>query len=193
MSKVYDLVFQIAAQLDGQFGSAMSTVAKDVSALSVETKKYNSQLEKLTYLQSAKKELEELRKRYYTQKKAVAETDAMLKRHKASASTFNAVMKEEEAELERVSVAMNRQKASVEALTSKLSLSSYATAEITKQQEVLQKAVAKTEKELRSQQKVLKINGKIAEAKHTQRLPDRDDYFNYEYTIGSCNYGEHNC
>lgn len=169
MSKVYDLVFQIAAQLNGQFGSTMSSVAKQVTELSAKTAAFQKQLGQSTALQEAKNKLEELRKAYLRQNAALNESDAELRRLNAPLSVINQNYAKHKNEVDKTAAAMNKQKKEVLALTESLKLNSYATGDIVKQQEALQKAVTKTEASLKAQQKLLEVNGKFSTAKKDLR------------------------
>lgn len=169
MSKVYDLVFQIAAQLNGQFGSSMSLVAKQVTELSAKTATFQKQLEQSTALQEAKNKLEEIRKAYLRQNAVLKESDSELRRLNAPLSVISQNYARHKSEIDKTTAAMNKQKKEVLALTESLKLNSYATGDIVKQQEALQKAVTKTEASLKAQQKLLEVNGKFSTAKKVLR------------------------
>lgn len=169
MSKTYDLVFQIAAQLDGQFGSSMSAVSKRITELSTETAKYQKMLDQSNALQKAKEKLDELRKACYGQKIALKESDAELRRLNAPLSIINQNYARHKSEVDKTTSAVEKQTKKVLALTDALKLNSHATSEIVKQQGELQRAAAKAEASLKGQQKVLEVNGKIAQTRNSLR------------------------
>lgn len=168
MAKTYDLVFQVAAQIQGQFGQTLSNAAGQVAKLSKEVLDFSDQIRRVGALQKAKGQLEELRKEYYKQKIAVAETGASLRQLQAPQSIVNNALKTEEAQLKRTSAEMERKKAEVEKLTTQLGLNSYATRDIVKKQKELQAAVSKTNKALKTQQATARLKAQWKEVEEAQ-------------------------
>lgn len=161
MANTYDLVFRLAAQIQGQFGQTLTNASAQVAQLENKVQAFNAQLGKMKSLQEAKAQLEQLSKTYHKQKLAMGEMSASLRQLNAPQSVINAALKIEEARLSKASAAMLRKRSEVERLTEQLKLNSQATSEITKKQSALQAEVAKTTAALQKQKKSIELKKKI--------------------------------